>query len=666
VDARGAVTVGGQTYSLDFPIQSPLQRNYGGGGDCFITRLAPDGRSLEFSTFLGGAGLDALHSLALDSSGFIYLTGFTSSADFPVKNAFQPSLTGPSSFVTKLTPVADALVYSTFLGGTGAFSIAVDASGSAYVSGVTSGGLTTKNAYQSTYGGRSDIFVARLNASGSDLAFSTYFGGSDTDYQNSNTLALDSAGNVYVTGFTYSSDFPLKDSMQSFIGATVGYRTDAFVLEFTPSGSLVYSTLIGGHGDDRGGAITVDSSGAVYVTGDTYSDDFPLKNPFQKANGGSGDAFVLKLAPEGLPASPFTSVPGTLQFRYVLGGGTPADQKLSITGGDGFTVTTSGGSWLTVSPTSGTSPSTITVSATPANLVPAIYQGMVRVSLADGSSASLDISVTLSVLAAAPVITTISPNIVPLNSGDTTFAITGSGFTSSSAVSLNGGTTLPTTFVDAGTLQFSLSKDFFTFAASVSIVVLTPQTVPSNAVNLTIGTPPPLLQAVANAATFATGPVAPGEIVSIFGTNLDQNVTFDSAPATLVYFSSTQVNVTVPYSISGPTTHLQMGASSVQLQVAPSAPGIFAAVVSDGGVVTLYATGCGSVTNDALPLCTLSSTITVNGEPAQVLYAGIAPGLVEGANQVNFVLPADIQPGTISIVWTVGNTSSKPFSFTLP
>jgi uncharacterized protein (TIGR03437 family) len=124
--------------------------------------------------------------------------------------------------------------------------------------------------------------------------------------------------------------------------------------------------------------------------------------------------------------------------------------------------------------------------------------------------------------------------------------------------------------------------------------------------------------------------------------------------------------VTVPYSISGPTTHLQMGASSVQLQVAPSAPGIFAAVVSDGGVVTLYATGCGSVTNDALPLCTLSSTITVNGEPAQVLYAGIAPGLVEGANQVNFVLPADIQPGTISIVWTVGNTSSKPFSFTLP
>jgi uncharacterized protein (TIGR03437 family) len=262
------------------------------------------------------------------------------------------------------------------------------------------------------------------------------------------------------------------------------------------------------------------------------------------------------------------------------------------------------------------------------------------------------------------VLTAISPNLVPLNSGDTTFTITGSGFSSSSAVSFDGSTTLPTTFVDANTLQFSLSKDLFTFAASLSIVVVTPQTVSSNAVYLTIGTPPPLLQAVANAASFVTGPVAPGEIVSIFGTNLDQNVTFDGTPAKLVYFSSTQVNVTVPYSITGPTTRLQMGASSVQLQVAPSAPGIFAAVQSDSGIVTLYATGCGALTIDDLPRCVLPVSVTVNDQPATVLYAGLAPGLVQGANQINIQLPDGISSGQLSIVLTAGDVSSKPFNFT--
>jgi uncharacterized protein (TIGR03437 family) len=108
-----------------------------------------------------------------------------------------------------------------------------------------------------------------------------------------------------------------------------------------------------------------------------------------------------------------------------------------------------------------------------------------------------------------------------------------------------------------------------------------------------------------------------------------------------------------------------MGASSIQLPVAPSAPGIFAAASTGDGIVVLYATGCGALTNDDLPRCALPVSVTVNDEPAQVLYSGIAPGLVEGANQVNFVLPADIQSGTISIVWTVGNTSSKPFSLTL-
>src|SRR4029077_8408613 len=139
------------------------------------------------------------------------------------------------------------------------------------------------------------------------------------------------------------------------------------------------------------------------------------------------------------------------------------------------------------------------------------------------------------------------------------------------------------------------------------------------------------------------------------------------APATLVFSSPTQVNVTVPYSVIGrPTTTLQMGASSVQLQVASSAPGIFAAVSPGDGIIVLYATGCGALTTDDLPRCVLPVSVTVNNEPAQVLYAGIAPGLVQGANQVNFVLPDDITTGQVSITLTAGDASSKPFSFTLP
>ena len=320
VDASGAAYVGGYTNSPDFPIKNALQGTKAVGADAFVTKLSPDGKSLVFSTFLGGSGLDNVHGLALDAAGGVYLTGFTSSDDFPTHNALQPTRGGlvgaASAYVTKLTPSADAIVYSTFLGGaapSGGWAVAVDSTGSAVVSGIITGnGLPVKNAFQATYGGgQNDIFVAKLNPAGTDLIFSTYLGGSGLDFQNANVLALDSAANIYVTGFTYSSDFPLENSLQPFVGATTGYKTDAFIAKFSPTGSLIYSTLIGGQGDDRGGGINVDQNGMVYLTGLTTSEDFPLKNPLQSAYaGGSGDAFIVKLAPDLLPASPFTSIPG--------------------------------------------------------------------------------------------------------------------------------------------------------------------------------------------------------------------------------------------------------------------------------------------------------------------------------------------------------------------
>jgi uncharacterized protein (TIGR03437 family) len=152
-------------------------------------------------------------------------------------------------------------------------------------------------------------------------------------------------------------------------------------------------------------------------------------------------------------------------------------------------------------------------------------------------------------------------------------------------------------------------------------------------------------------------------MVTVFGSNLTGNVTFDGMPATTLFVSPAQINVTVPYGLTGSTTNMQVGAISVQLAVAPAAPGIFATVSSGPGLLTLYATGGGRLSTDALPRLISFVTVNVNGLPAEVLYAGIAPGLPEGANQVNIRLPAAVPPGSLSIVLSVGSVSSNAFVF---
>jgi len=699
VNPNGEAYIVGFTYSIDFPVMKAFQPQKGNGADGFLTHLSADGKSLVSSTFLGGDYGDYIHGLALDAGGFIYLTGGTSSDDFPVKAALQPNLVSSAggsatAFVAKMTPGADSLVYSTFLGG-GAlgWAIAVDSTGSPSICGVSGPGFPTKNAFQAVYGGgQEDIFVARLTADGSAVVFSTYVGGSDLDFQNANTLALDTSANIYVTGWTGSSDFPLKQSLQPFIGATSGYKFDAFVLKFTPSGSLVYSTLIGGHGDDRGGAITVDPSNTVYVTGLTYSEDFPLMKPFQKMYGGAGDVFILKLAPDITPPSPFTPAPGTAKFTFVVGGSVPAAQTITIPSGGQFSITTNNAPWASASPQAGTTPGTLTISVNPAGLVPAVYSGTIQVVPPSGTPFILPL--TLNVLAPAPVVTSISPSTVALNSGATAFTVTGSGFTSASVVELQGSAQLTTTFIDSGTLQFSLAKDFFTASGTYSINVVNPQAALSGTLSFTVGTPAPAFAAagVVNAASYASGSVAPGEIVTVFGSNFgtagNTSVTFDGVTATIVYVTPTQLAATVPYSVSDAQKTTMIIASNgvsstpVSLNVTDAVPAIFtsdasgtgqaAALNQDntvngpthpapaGSVVALYGTGGGALTADALPLLKLPVTATVGGLPATVYYAGIAPGLVEGAMQVNVQIPDGVTPGpVVPVAITVGNATSN-------
>jgi hypothetical protein len=256
--------------------------------------------------------------------------------------------------------------------------------------------------------------------------------------------------------------------------------------------------------------------------------------------------------------------------------------------------------------------------------------------------------------------------MVAIGTQAATLTFTGTGFANGAVIELNHNVPLATAFVDANTLKFQADATWFAQAATYGFSVVNPGSAESNTAVLTVGAPQPVFTTagVVNAASFSTGPVAPGEIISIFGTNLTSSVTFDGKPGTPVFASPTQVNVTVPYSVTGPTTVLLMVASSVQLQVVPSAPGIFAAASAGDGIVVLYATGCGALTNDDLPRCELPVSVTVNEQSATILYAGVAPGLVLGANQINIQLPDGITSSQLSIILTVGDASSKPFNFT--
>jgi hypothetical protein len=254
---------------------------------------------LSYSTYFGGSGTDVGASIAVDASGNAYITGSTASSDFPATNPLQPIPGGGSDvFVAKLSASGTSLVYSTYLGGNGddiGMGLAVDAAGNVCVTGNTkSTNFPAASPLQPVSGGGTDAFVAKLNASGTALIFSTYLGGSGNDYGTG--IAMDQAGEVYVVGYTTSINFPIFNAGQS----TFGGLLDAFVTKLSPSGTaLIYSTYFGGNGADYGTSIAVDAAGNACFTGETYSSNFPVLGALMPTYGGNGDAFVAKLTPLG-------------------------------------------------------------------------------------------------------------------------------------------------------------------------------------------------------------------------------------------------------------------------------------------------------------------------------------------------------------------------------
>jgi hypothetical protein len=298
VDASRSAYVTGTTASIDFPTANPLQGEKGGSDDVFVSKLNAAGSAFVYSTYIGGSDSEQGSGIAVDESGNAYIIGTTVSLNFPTFNSLQGANAGESdAFVAKLNAAGSALVYSTYVGGSdGEFGngIAVDSSGSAYLAGYTgSTDFPTVNAFQPEIAGYSDAFVAKLNPAGSAFVYSTYLGGSAAEGLHGLEIAVDASGGAYVAGETASTDFPTFNPIQAANG---GGPSDAFVSKLNGTGSaLVYSTYLGGSERDLAQGIAVDASGTAYISGTTGSTNFPTFNPFQAANGGEHDAFVTKL-----------------------------------------------------------------------------------------------------------------------------------------------------------------------------------------------------------------------------------------------------------------------------------------------------------------------------------------------------------------------------------
>jgi hypothetical protein len=315
------VFVAGGTASPNFPTVGPIQAALRGGGDAFAVKLNPAGSALLYSTYFGGSGGEGANDVDIDGAGNAVLAGATDSTDFPLVNPVQTTVKNHhDGFVARLNASGSALLYSTYLGGTGyvpgpleregVAAVASDGAGNAYVTGLTTAGdFPTANALFPYTGNYYDAFIAKFGPSGS-LVYSTYLGSPGSE--GATDIAIDSAGGAVITGNTFGA-VPVKNPIQPMRGGH-----DAFVTKINPSGTaLELSTHLGGDSEELGWGVAIDAAGAIYAVGGTQRGglqsggyEFPLRNPLQAVRPGAMDGFVSKIA----MTSPTPAVNGASWF----------------------------------------------------------------------------------------------------------------------------------------------------------------------------------------------------------------------------------------------------------------------------------------------------------------------------------------------------------------
>ncbi|MGI8743133.1 MAG: SBBP repeat-containing protein [Bryobacteraceae bacterium] len=662
VDQAGNVYLAGSTTSASFPVTpNAFQKNFtpavcgyipgphGTAGPpipCnhgFVAKVDASGTRLLYATYLGGDSQDSVAAISIDSNGSAYVTGYTASSNFPVTPGAY--LTSGSGFVTKLNADGSGAVFSTRLPGQGS-AVAVDSGGNAYVAGIANGAdfPTTPGAFQSKrYVGHEDVFVIKLTPDGAKARYSTLIGGTFTD--TARAIAVDASGNAYIAGFTGSTpDFAdFAGAAYALFPATpgayshTGHGADVFITKLNPDGSgLVFSSVFGGSGDDQINALAVDDSGSAYFAGATpYSPDFPItQGAFQKTYGGG---FAGKLSADGSQLV-YSTYLGT-------GRGDSVSQIKTDTAGHAFV---SGRVYRANFPT--------TPNADRVCFAPTPYTGFQP-----------------------------TPFYAELNPA--------------------GSELLYATFANTVVALDSAGRFYSSSGTQILQRIDSSTPVPAS------------IRCVANAANGRQGPLAPGEIVSLFGPGIgpdepasarpdasgkmpttlsNTSVLINGAAAPLLYVSKNQINAVVPFAVGAAaqaTVHIErqwFDLAPVSVAVADAAPGAFtldgsgygqiAALNEDGtinspenpaaqgSIVALYLTGFGqmqpvpmdgAIAEGPSSKPVLRPVVRVGDslDSVDVPYCGDAPGLVEGAIQMNVRIPQLFQTGQVPVNVQVGDAS---------
>ena len=710
MDAEGNLWVTGSTNSSNFPLRNRgFFPNTNSTDLAFISKFNPSVAgyySLLYSTFLGGSTSDEAFGIALDKSGNAYVTGRTLSHDFPMKHAFQNTFnttqnctdsSGNASichhtFISEITANGQALVYSSYLGGSyqdEAFGIAVDSNGTAYVAGQTNSTdfPTAGSPYQSALKGSFDCFLSEIAANGTSLVYSTYYGGTAAD--TANAIAVKAPGVVDITGTTLSTDLPMSSnayqSTASYKGNTSGTNlSDAFIAEFTVTqggtGGLTYATYLGGaDGSTIGAAIAVDSAGIIYATGSTNADDYPVTpgafhtkyagSTSENGYAGPGDAFITKLNPSG-------SGSGQLVYSTYMGGALD-DQGFGIAVDPAGIITVVGQTDSYGFPVTGDAFQRYDSGPSPTE------QGFVsRFDPSKSGMASLLYSTylggssgdSLDAVAVDPTGTWVA---VAGTVSSTNISVTPGGYQQT----YGGGSS------DAYVAEFNLSEA------------------------------EPTLASIANAASLTDTGLSPGLIFTLKGSGLGPlvgqtgeisngkmatklagvEVFVNGFAAPLLYVQAFQINAVVPYELYnslGGNVNVQVyyngvASSLIGDLVLMSAPAIFSlgngqgAILNEdgsvngpsnpaamGSTIQIYATGEGPLSPNGvdgeivgasnLPQPITPVSVTIGGAKAALVSATTAPNSIEGFFRVQVTVPGGLSAGANPVVLTVGHQSSTP------
>ena len=707
MDPQGNIYLAGSTNSSKFPTKSALYPGLSNATSvAFVAKFNPAAsgeNSLIFSTYIGGNVSDEAFGLALDSSNNIYITGRTLSTNYPLRNAFQVAFstatnctdsagnpaTCEHAFVTELAANGKSLVYSSNLGGTNqdeAFGIGVDAAGNAYVMGQTfsTDFPTAGSPYQSTQKGTTDagdVFVCEVTTNGTSLAYSTYFGGSKAESPVG--IAVSPGGMVYIAGSTTSTDLPTTSN--ALQGTASGGPGDSFLSVFNPktggSGSLVYSTYLAGKdGSTLANAVAVDAAGVIYVTGATNADDYPVSSgAFSSHYAGSlsqggiagvGDVFITKLD---ITAS------GSAQVVYsTFFGGALDDEGFGIAVDSTGLITVAGQTDSLAMPVTGDAFQRFNAGPSPTG------QGFIaRFDPSKSGTASLIYSTYIGGSQSDELLG------VAVDKTGNFVAAAGSVESSNPPITVSA---VQKSYGGGSSNAYVVELDFTQSGP-------TPRKVLNGASLVDTGLSPGLIFTVIGSGLGPAEPEVGGmDVHGLIPTTLaGVQLLVDNVAAPLLYVSQNQINAVAPYELSnrlGGNVSVQViyngvGGSLVTDLCVIAAPAIFSSgdgqgiiLNQDGSLngphnpapagskIQIFATGEGLLIPDGVdgqftnlnspPRPVLAVTATIGGATANISYAGTVPGSFEGFFEVDATIPAGASSGNNPVELSVGGIASTP------